>query len=60
MVLHVTVITVVHGCYNHVGLFVKAYPSNMSRILNKDLTRFMPIKVFLKYAKIELVKERFC
>ena len=41
MVLSVTVITVVHGYYNHVGLGVKVYPSNMSNILNEDLTRFM-------------------
>ena len=52
MVLPVT--TVVHDYYSHVGLGLKLYPSNMSHILNKDFT------VFLKYAKIERVKERFC
>ena len=36
-----TVTTAVHGYYNRVGLGLKVYPSNMSHILNKDLTRFM-------------------
>ena len=36
-----TVTTLVHGYYNHVGLGSKLYPSNMSHILTKDLTQFM-------------------
>ena len=36
------------------GLGSKLYPSNMLRMLNIDLTRFMPVQ----RAKIEKVKER--
>ena len=36
------------------GLGSKLYPSNMLRMLNIDLTRFMRVP----YAKIEKVKER--
>ena len=36
------------------GLGLKLYPSNVLRMLNIDLTRFMRVP----YAKIEKVKER--
>ena len=42
------------------GLGSKLYPSNILRMLNKDLTRFIQFsyRIFLEYSKIMQAKER--